>query len=52
MLRLQRAANARLTVLKPLMSLGIATKAAYPNLTSSNPVTEGCEWQNDAACVA
>jgi hypothetical protein len=24
----------------------------YPNLTGFYPVTEGCEWQNDAAGVA
>jgi hypothetical protein len=49
-----------LTLSQSLISLGISTKITYPNLTSFNLVTEGftedftegCEWQNDAACVA
>lgn len=55
-----RATHARLTMSKSLISLRISTKNTYPNLTSFYPVTkgfteaftEGCEWQNDAACVA
>jgi hypothetical protein len=47
-------------VSKSLISLEISTKNTYPNLTSFYPVTEGfteeftegCEWQNDAACAA